>query len=99
MCKEKYVDFDPMTDEEIDKMFDFQKTNSLKSAAPLYVYLVLQSHSDPRCHLTQQQIIHYVEDEYDVKLERKALSRWLHLLMALDLSIYSDPRYGTWMEK
>ena len=99
MCKDKFVDVDAMTDEEIDRMFNFSKTNTLKSAAPLYVYLVLQSHSNPRRHLTQQQILDYMEDEFDVKMERKALGRWLHLLMALDLGIYSDPRYGTWMEK
>lgn len=99
MCKDKFVDVDAMTDEEIDKLFAFRKTNALKSAAPLYVYLVLQNHSGPRRHLTQQEILDYVEDEFDVKMERKSLSRWLHLLMALDLDIYADPRYGTWMEK
>ena len=80
-------------------ILNFSKTNTLKSAAPLYVYLVLQSHSNPRRHLTQQEILNYVEEEFDVTMERKALSRWLHLLITLNLDVYSDPRYGTWMEK
>ena len=99
MCKDRFVDADTMTDEEIDRMFDFTGSNTLKSAAPLYIYLVLQNHSGPRHHLTQQEILNYVEEEYDVKMERKALSRWLHLLITLNLDVYSDPRYGTWMEK
>ena len=99
MCKNRFVDVDAMTDEEIDRMFDFTRSNTLKSAAPLYIYLVLQNHSGPRRHLTQQEILDYVEEEYDVKMERKALSRWLHLLITLNLDVYSDPRYGTWMEK
>ena len=99
MCKDKFVDLDNLSDEELDELFAFRKTNALKSAAPLYIYLVLQTHSHSRRHLTQQQILDYVENEFDVRLERKALSRWLHLLMALDLGIYSDPRYGAWMEQ
>ncbi len=99
MCKDKFVDLDNLSDEEIDELFPDCKTNTLKSAAPLYVYLVLQSHSNPHRHLTQQQILDYVEDEFDVKMERKALSRWLHLLVSLDLGVISNPRFGTWMEK
>ena len=99
MCKDRFVDVDALTDEEIDALYAERKTNTLKSAAPLYVYLVLQGHSNPRRHLTQQEILNYVEEEFDVTMERKSLSRWLHLLMALNLDIYSDPRYGTWMEK
>ena len=99
MSNDKYIDVNNLTDEQIDALFAERKTNTLKSAAPLYVYLVLQEHSNPRKHLTQKQIISYVEEEFYVTIERKALSRWLHLLMALDLGIYSDPHYGTWLEK
>lgn len=99
MCKDGFIDVNAMTDEELDEMYAFRKTNGLKSAAPLYVYLVLQAHSNARRHLTQPQILRYLEEEYDVTLERKALSRWLHLLLVLDLGVYYNPRCGAWMEK
>ena len=97
MCKDVFIDVENLTDEEVDRLYKFRKSNGVKSAAPLYIYLVLQKHSGHRRHLTQQEILDYVEDEYGVRLERKALSRWLHLLVWLELEIFSDPRYGSWM--
>ena len=96
MRKDTYMDVTAMTDEEVEELYAFRKTNTLKSAAPLYVYLVVQEHSGPRRHLSQREILDYVEDEFGVRMERKALSRWLHLLMALDIGIFSVPGLGTW---
>ena len=100
MCKNNIVDFDSMTDEEIDELYRPRKTNSEKSLLSLFVFLILKEHSSSKKHLTQKQILEYLADyPYELTIERKALGRCLHLLMTLDLGIYSDPRYGTWMEQ
>ena len=99
MCKDNFIDTANMTDEQVDRLFAEKKTNSLKSLAPLFVYLILQEHSDKHRHLTHRQIRDYLaEYPYEIDLERKALGRCIHLLTAIDRGIYSDPRYGTWLE-
>lgn len=98
MCNEKFIDVSNLSDEQIDVLFAERKTNNLKSAVPLYIYLVLQTHSGPYRHLTQRQIIDYMEEDFSVTVERQALSRWLHLLVSLNIGVFSDPYYGTWIE-
>ena len=88
-----------MTDEELDEYYRPQKTNSRKSMAPLYVYLILKDHSNNKRHLRQQEILNYLNNyPYEVLLERKALSRVLHNLTDSQIMIHSD-QTGTWFEQ
>jgi len=41
------------------------------------IYLILKEHSSKKAPLTQQKILDYLFDEYDIDLERKAVSRKL----------------------
>ena len=100
MCTNKVIDFDNLSDEELDAFFRPRKTNGDKTLTALFVYLILKEHSHKGKHLLQKEILDYLaEYPYDLVIERKALSRCIHLLSSLHLDIYSDPRYGTWIDQ
>lgn len=87
------------TDEELDELYRPKKTNSRKSLAPLFVYLILKDFSNSRKHLKQQEILTLLsKDPYEITLERKALSRIIHNLQDSDLFVESD-KSGTWLEQ
>lgn len=91
--------YELMSDDELDNLFRPKKTNSRKSMAPLFVYLILKEHSNSQKHLRQQEILKILEDyPYEVQLERKALSRILHNITDSQLSVFSD-KTGTWLEQ
>ena len=50
------IDFDNMTDEEIDEFYRPKKTNSRKSLAPLFIYLILKDESSSDKHLSHNDI-------------------------------------------
>ena len=88
-----------MTEEELDEYYRPKKTNSRKSMAPLFVYLILIKHSDCSRHLRQQDILRLLEkNPYEIRMERKALSRIIHNLIDSQLSVYSD-KTGVWIEQ
>lgn len=88
-----------MTDEELDKCSRPMKTNSRKSLAPLFVYLILQRHTNTKNHLHQQEILKLLKEyPYEITIERKALSRIIHNLSDSQLCVYSD-QSGTWMDE
>ena len=88
-----------MSNDELDDLFRPQKTNSRKSMAPLFVYLILKEHSNSQKQLRQQEILTMLEEyPYEVKLERKALCRILHNIVDSQLSVFSD-KTGTWLEQ
>ena len=97
MKKLDFIDFDNLTDEEIDEFYRPQKMNSRKSLAPLFVYLILQQNSNFNHPLSQKEILAYLESNpYEITIERKALSRIIHNLCDSDLHIQSEPKIGTW---
>ena len=98
-CKVQTINnYECMSDEELDDLFRPKKTNSRKSMAPLFVYLILKEHSDKNIHLRQQEILAMLENyPYEVTLERKALSRIIHNLTDSQLSVFSD-KSGTWQD-
>ena len=98
MDRSRKIDVSQMSDTEIDSFFPESQTNTLKSALPLCVYFVLRNHSGPARHLTQTQILRYLEEEYELEVERKALGRCLHTIMLVDDRILSNPRYGSWFQ-
>ncbi len=61
MRKNKVLDFEAMTDEEIDEFYRPKKANSRKSLAPLFVYLILREYSSAEKHLTQNEILAYAK--------------------------------------
>lgn len=92
------VDTSKMTDEEIDEYYRPQKSNNRKSLAPLYVYIILTKRSSPGKHLTQQQIMEYLENLYEITLERKAVSRIIHTLAGEGLGIINTTKDGVWFD-
>ena len=93
------VDTSRMTDEEIDEFYRPQKSNNRKSLAPLYVYIILTQHSSPERHLSQQEIIDRLRDDYEIELERKAVSRIIHTLSGEGIGIKNISKEGAWYEK
>lgn len=74
------------------------KRNSRRQLAPLFVYEILKNCSNPRRRLTQSEIIRRLDAyPYALSIERKALSRTLHLLEDADLGIHNS-RKGAWYE-
>lgn len=73
-------EYEELTEEEIDEYCRPMKSNSYKSLLPLFVYLILENAKRP---LKQKEILELLEKSpYELKVERKALSRTLHNLMA-----------------
>ena len=52
-----------------------------KSASILLILKTLEKYSDENHYLTQQQIIDYIEQDYDIKLERKSISKHINTLI------------------
>lgn len=94
-----YVDFSELSEEEIDELYRPQQTNSRKSLAPLFVYLILQQRSTPEHPLRQQEILKLLQHgPYEINIERKSLSRHVHALTDCGLGIYSDSDIGVWYD-
>ena len=88
-----------MTEDELDEYYHPKKSNSRKSMAPLFVYLILKEKSNSKIHLRQQDILNFLAKyPYEVSIERKALSRIIHNLIDSQLSVFSD-QSGTWFEQ
>ncbi len=60
-----------------------------KKLALIRIWQILQKHSDRDHLLTQDKIREYLEDEYSIALERKAVSRNLNLLREAEIDIKS----------
>ena len=88
-----------LSDDELDAFYRPHKTNSRKSMAPLFVYLILKEHSSPTMPMSQKDILKLLESyPYEIYIERKALSRIIHNLHDSQIGICSDPHVGTWYE-
>ena len=51
------IDFENLTDEEIDEFYRPRKQNNRRTLAPLFVYFILKEHSAPDHRLSQGDII------------------------------------------
>lgn len=67
-----------------------------KKLALLRILDILKNYSDYDHHLTQDDIIQYLKKDYDLTLERKAVSRNLSLLKEAGVEIDSD-RNGSYL--
>lgn len=63
--------------------------NTEKKMVPLYILKILHEYSDEKHKLTQNELIKYLQNEYGVDLERKAISRNLALLEESGFNIVS----------
>lgn len=89
-----------MSDDELDEYDEKRpQSNSIKSMLPLLVYQILQKHSSADKHLNQQKILELLKQPpYELKVERKALSRTLHSIENMyTFSVYHD-KNGWWKE-
>ncbi len=93
------IDFENMTDEEIDEYYRPKKINSRRSLAPLFVYLILKEKSSPEKHLSHREIADLLSNyPYEITIERKSLGRIIHNLEDSGLGIFSLRGMGTWWE-
>lgn len=91
------VENDAALDDALDALYQQKKTNNRKTLAPLFVYLILRQNSSKEHPLTQQQILDELEKfPYEIRLERKALSRVIHLLCDSQVNVHSLRGFGTW---
>ena len=93
-------DDDSVSDEEEDERHRPRKMNSRKSLAPLFIYQILKTYSSPEKHLTHAGIIRILREcPYEVKIERKAVGRALHLLADSGIGIISTSKDGAWYDR
>ena len=94
------IDFENMTDEEIDEFYRPKKTNSRRTLAPLFIHDILKKYSSPEKHLSQNEIIEILsKDPYEIQIERKAVGRVIHLLADSGVGVICTPKYGTWYDE
>ena len=67
-----------------------------KLLALIRIKEILEKYSDYDHHLTQQEIIHYLDQDYGLTLERKAVARYLSRLKEIGIEIESD-RKGSYL--
>lgn len=72
--------------------------NSEKKMIPLHILKILHEYSDEKHKLTQNELIEYLQNEYGVDLERKAISRNLALLEESGFDIVST-RNGSYLNE
>ena len=73
-----------------------QESMEPKKLALLRILEIFQRYSDEDHHLKQEDIITYLERDYALSLERKAISRNISLLKEAGYEISSD-RSGSWL--
>ena len=67
-----------------------------KKMAVLRILQILEKYSDRDHPLTQERILYYLERDYGIELERKAVGKNLDLLRDANYDIVSD-RHGTYL--
>lgn len=80
--------------------YQIRKKNSRKSLAPLFVYLILTERTTPEKPMRQQEILDILrtDRDYEIHLERKALSRIIHNLVDNNFHIRSHAKRGVWYD-
>ena len=80
--REQKENLEQISEDELDEMYQNRpQANSAKSLLPLFVHQILGKHSSAKKHLHQQEIIDFLKQPpYEIKVERKAISRTLYTL-------------------
>lgn len=74
---------------ELKAAYKPKKANSRKSNANIFIYRILQKHSDKQRPMKQKDILSKLADmPYEIVIERKALSRTLHSLEELGIGVH-----------
>lgn len=88
-----------MTEEELECFMDElhrpKKMNTRRTLAPLFVYLFLTENENKRFSQKELQDA-LLRAPYEIEIERKALSRTIHLLKDAGIGIHSYAGLGTW---
>lgn len=97
------AEIDNLSDEEFDAYLDWKDSiknqNSRKTLVPLFMMQILRDHSNRLRHLTQNEIIAYLEEyPYNISIERKAVGRTLRVLEDEGMGVHCDKRTGSWFE-
>ena len=91
------IDFDSMTDEEVDQYYRPRKGNSRKSLVPLFIYLILKEHTDWNTRFRVKDIIMHLEEDYELRTTRGPVERYLNVLIDDDVNIHGgNPGDGYW---
>jgi len=73
-----------------------RKSNQRKNMVGYYVIAFLMKH--PGRHYTQSQLQNMLFNDHYIDVERKSLSRWVHLIDSEDIGIHSTSDEGTWYD-
>lgn len=90
-------DLDSMTEEEIDELYRPKRANSRKSMASLFIYLILKEHTNEGNPYRISDIQSRLETDYEISIERKAVSRYLQCLADEEkANIWVSSKHGYW---
>lgn len=70
-----------------------------KKTLIIRIYQILEEYSDERHPLKQQDIIDYLEKDYGISCERKAIARNIAALQQANFEIYDIPRKGYYLDE
>ena len=100
------IDNEQTPEEELeeDRLNDnvVKHSNSDKYLLPLYIYDYLKDHSSPSKHISQQKLVYAMENIYDVKCDRKTISKAVKTLALSKYGIVYDainPKNGCWYDE
>ena len=92
-------EYEAMSDEEFEKLFAERATNSRKSIASTYAYLIIRAETSEAHHMTQAELMKKLaKSPIEIKLDRKAISRMVYTLADAGLGIKASPKEGIWYD-
>jgi len=99
MAKEKKPYIEEIDDATLIEMYKIRETNSRKSMAATYAYLILQEQTNKDCHMTQKELAKKLEaSPINITLDRKAISRIVYTLADAGIGICALPKEGVWYD-
>lgn len=76
-----------------------RKTNSRRSMASLYLYLMIIRDSDKENPLTRKVLLDRLQTEYGISMGGHSAGRTLKELADSDLNIFYEPSRGAWYDR
>ena len=86
------------SDEEQDELYAPKTMNRRTTMVPIHLYRILQAESNPEHRFSQVELQKILWKKYEIRIERKALSRYIHTLEDEGLGIKCDPKSGVWYD-
>ena len=83
--------------ESVDDCFPLKTTNSRKSMAPVYAYLIIKEKTDEKHHLSQTALRKALaESPINIVLDRKSISRIVYTLADSGIGVAASKKAGVW---